>query len=106
MKQFKPVIICAVVLLVISLAAVLVMKFFPEVANLGEGKTPELKEAIMITELDSGEISSVEFSDKNGGFAIDYKKEEVGFSATMRGADARLIYDEYQMTGRSFAAEL
>ncbi len=98
MKQFKPALICAVVLLVISLAALLVMKFFPEVVDLGEGKKPELAEAIMITELDSGEISSIEISDKNGSFAIDYKKEEIGISAVMRGADPRLVYNEYEMT--------
>ena len=98
MKQFKPVIICAVVLIVISLAAVLVMKFFPEVAELGTGKKPSIKESIMITELDSGKISSIEISDKNGSFAIDYKKAEVGMNATMRDTDPRLVYDEYQMT--------
>ncbi len=97
MKQFKPALICIAVLVVLSLVAVLVMNL-PEPTKPDDDKTLPITESVRIISFDSGKISSIEISDENGDFAIDYKKEEVGMSAVMRGADPRLVYDEFEMT--------
>ncbi len=101
MKQFKPVLICAAVLLVISLAVLVATKLVPENTpeepGIDAGEV-ELSESIKITDLSTNEIASIEIAQSPGeGFAIDYFDKEVGKGATMRGADSRLAYDEEKM---------
>lgn len=101
MKQFKPVLISAAVLLIVALAAFIIIKVVPSENpdSPAEDMSPVTdSDIVRIMNYDSHEVSSIEIIGKSGDFAIDYAAAKVGISATMRGADPRLRYDEYEMT--------
>lgn len=111
MKQFKPVIICAAVLLVLALGAVLAMKLIPEAEkpaddpiNLPSG------ESIKVIDRAPEEILSVEITSQDGAaiLAVDYGTSGLGAqTATLRGADSRLKYSETSLlTLAGFLGEL
>ncbi|MBR3848614.1 MAG: DUF4340 domain-containing protein [Oscillospiraceae bacterium] len=101
MKQFKPVLISAAVLLVVALAAFIIIKVAPsETADNPGENLPTVPDTpvIKIMDYNAHEVSSIEIIGRDSGWCIDYSPAEVGISAKMRGADPRLRYDEYEMT--------
>lgn len=103
MKQFKPVIICAVVLLVVAALAFGAIKLFPEISDTTDNPVndgPATSGLNKIVDRSSQDVKSVEITTDGGeSFAIDYSKDSIGAqTATMRGADARLAYSESEMT--------
>lgn len=101
MKQFKPVLISAAVLLVVALAAFIIIKFVPSNPADTPKDDPQTvtdSPAIKIMDHDPHEVSSIEIIGRDSSWCIDYSAAEAGISAKMRGADPRLQYDEYEMT--------
>ena len=101
MKQFKPVLISAAVLLVVAIAAFIIIKCIPsENGDLSKDNPHAVTDTpvIKVMDYDPHDVTSIEIIDRNGGWCIDYSAAEVGISATMRDADPRLRYDEYEMT--------
>ncbi|MBR5543505.1 MAG: DUF4340 domain-containing protein [Oscillospiraceae bacterium] len=96
MKQFKPVIITAVVLVILAAAALITVKLLPE------KETPpieipglEMSETIEILDIDLADVKSVDFL---GGslspFSLDMTNKT---TASVRGEDGLLPFDETKM---------
>ncbi|MBQ8003748.1 MAG: DUF4340 domain-containing protein, partial [Oscillospiraceae bacterium] len=102
MKQFKPVIITAVVLLIVAAAAFAVIKLFPEINDDIEAPVQSDVSSNMnkIIDRSSKDVASVEITtDAGETFAIDYGEDSIGAqTAVMRGADPLLKYNESDMT--------
>lgn len=102
MKKFKPVIICAVVLLVFGIGAFSVMKLTPEKDPLGDDY--ELTDnysfdAELLTTRNSRDVELVEFEIPNGesfaiAFRVDEYKTQIG---TMLDTNPRFKYDQTKM---------
>lgn len=102
MKQFKPVIITAAVLIVIAAVAFAAVKLIPAADNGEEGKIDGALSEGMIKIIDrsSRDVESVEITTDSGEvFAIDYVKDDMGnLVGKMRGADELLKYNKDDMT--------
>lgn len=102
MKQFKPVIITAIVFVIIAVAAFVTIKLLPDVNNNGNDVVlPDVSvNSIKIIDRATDDIKSIEITTNSGeSFAIDYSKNAIGVkSATMRGAGELLRYSESDMT--------
>ena len=99
MKQFKPVLISAIVLLIVAVSAFVVIKMFDNAG--GEPPAPFVSgelEVIRIMDCDEHEVTSIEIIGKDESWCIDYKFTDDGVEAAMRNADPRLVYDEFEMT--------
>lgn len=102
MKQFKPVIITAIVFVIIAVAALVTFKLLPAVNDNGDELVlPEMSEtSVKIIERSPDDVKSVEITTNSGeSFAIDYSKNSIGVrTAVMRDAGELLRYSESDMT--------
>ncbi len=92
MKQAKPLIITAIVLVVLAVAVFAIIKLVPEDIGTTDVQNPGLSDnTISITDYKPADVKSIEISSDGGeSFAVDY----TGGNAALRGADARLSYNE------------
>ncbi len=102
MKQFKPVIITAVVLVIIAAAAFAAVKLIPAADDGGDvnGDGILSEGSIRIIDRSSQDVESVEITTDSGEvFVIDYAPDSTGSRVgSMRGADKLLKYNEDEMT--------
>ncbi len=102
MKQFKPVIITAIIFVIIAVAAFATIKLMPDASSSGNDVVlPDLSvNSVKIIDRAAEEIKSIEITTNSGeSFAIDYSKTGIGVkTATMRDAGELLRYSESDMT--------
>ncbi|MBQ9985266.1 MAG: DUF4340 domain-containing protein [Oscillospiraceae bacterium] len=102
MKQFKPVIITALVLVIVAAAAFAVIKLFPEADDeIGAPVQPDVSSGLnKIIDRSSKDVASVTVTTDSGEtFTIDYGEDKLGAqTAVMRNADPLLRYSESEMT--------
>ncbi len=96
MKQLKPLIITATVLVVLAVAVFSLYKLFPAISE-NTGDTPPsyaTSSLAKIVDRSSSEVKSVEVStDEGESFTVDYSKDSDGMqTASLRGGDPRLTY--------------
>ncbi len=102
MKQFKPVIITAIVFVIIAVAAFATIKLLPDSNNNGNDIVlPDVSvNSVKIIDRAAEDIKSIEITTNSGeSFAIDYSTSSIGIkTATMRDANELLRYSESDMT--------
>lgn len=104
MKQFKPVIICAVVLLVISLAGFAAMKLLPEETDEKTPVIPTDKESIMVCDVPYADVVSVSVSSDDGDkFTAAFGKD----GGVMQDNVSGFSYDAFALENlRNYASRL
>jgi len=100
MKQFRPVLIAAIICLIVAGALFAVMKFMPQEA---EEITPTNKaenSMLMIIQKSATAVKEVQVkSDSGEKFSIDYALDDTGTTvATLHGGDKNLAYDQKALT--------
>lgn len=102
MKQFKPVLICALVLIIVAAGAFAVIKLFPEINDTpGEAVNNNVSSGLnKIIDRSSKDVASVTITTDSGEtFTIDYGEDSIGAqTAVMRNGDPALTYSESDMT--------
>lgn len=103
MKQFKPVIICAAVLLVISIAVFAATKLIKEPAEEVTPVVPDDTESIMVCDVPYADVASVSVASEDGeSFSVSFENGGV-----MQDNLSGLLYDGFRLEDlRSYASRL